>query len=399
MWDFIISSVIIFLGFIGVMLFKVFSIPEIIFLILFGIFLGPIFNFFNFSNISSVLPYFTCFAIAVLMFDSGLRLKIERLFENSKLIYLSLLSFIFSFSVISILFKFLFNFRWAISLAFGALFGGCGNTVLLTLLRSMNIKEESLTYFSFELAFSNILSFIVALSSLNYLSMGVVKIVESLKMLFTQFSAGMMVGGLIGVLWLIIIYAIRREEYFYILTLAILIAAYSFAEGMDGSGPLASLIFGFIIGNYERVGRIFGFKFDVHEVGSIRYLLGGLHSEITFLIRVFFFVILGLSFTVASSFEFLFGLLITLLLFLGRFFVMLPLTIKREFSYEKYFFYLNVGRGLATAVLSFIISSQLSDLSNFILNLSIYVLIFSNLLMSVLVKLTLRELTPVVSVK
>ena len=169
--------------------------------------------------------------------------------------------------------------------------------------------EKSVPTLSFEFASTNILSFVIAVSALYYLSYGVLDLSENLKILFTQFSAGMVLGGILGVIWLIVTYYIRRETSFYPLTLAFLLAAYASAESFGGSGPFASLVYGILIGNYERFGRILGFKFDISEISPIRDILIRFHSEITFLIRSFLFVMLGLSFTFTNIFEPLFSLL------------------------------------------------------------------------------------------
>jgi NhaP-type Na+/H+ or K+/H+ antiporter len=81
------------------------------------------------------------------------------------------------------------------------------------------------------------------------------------------------------------------------ITLAALLLLYGGVEYMGGSGAMAALVFGIVIGNKEEFGRLFRIQTKFHLDERIVQF----HSELSFLIRTFFFVLLGLSFTFALS--------------------------------------------------------------------------------------------------
>lgn len=385
LFPFFTVSAILLLGFFGKLLFRLLSIPEIVFLIIFGIFLGPIFHVIDISSIETVIPYVASFSLAMLMFDIGLRLNIEQLVERGWKIFLTpIINLALSLLLIAVISTYSLYLRWAYSILLGAVLGGSGLTVLLSILRRMTVKGELILSLSTEFALTNLLSIIIAISCLDYVKVGFQSIVESLEMLFTKFSAGIVTGFLFGVFWIIIMFMVRREEFFYMFTLAMLLIAYSSAESLDGSGALTSLILGLMIGNNEKISRILGLKIDVEEIRPIRDLLRHFHTEITFLIRAFIFVVLGLAYTPRTPIEIIFGLTLTFLLLLARLITVNLVFIRTEAEEYRGLMSCVVGRGLVTAVLGVIAAENAPIYHELFLNFSIYVIFFSNIIMALL---------------
>lgn len=385
LFPFFTVSAILLLGFFGKLLFRLLNIPEIVFLVIFGIFLGPVLHVIDISSIETAIPFIASFSLAMLMFDIGLRLDIDQLIEKSwKVILTPILNLALSLFLVAIIAKYALQLRWAYSILLGAILGGSGLTILLTILRRMAIKEELILSLSTEFALTNLLSIIIAISCLDYVKLGFHAIIESLEMFFTKFSAGIVTGFLVGVFWIIIMYMVRREEFFYMFTLAMLLIAYSSAETLDGSGALASLILGLIIGNNEKISRILGLKINVDEIRPIRDLLRHFHTEITFLIRAFIFVVLGLAYIPGTLIEVIFGFCLTILLLTARLMSVNLIFIKTGSEEYKGLMSCTVGRGLVTAVLGVIAAKSVLVYFKMFLDLSIYVLLFSNLIMALL---------------
>lgn len=71
------------LGFLGEEFFKRTSVPDPLFLLLFGVLLGPILNVFTHEQLSSITPYFAALALIVILFDGGLNMNIQQAIKNS----------------------------------------------------------------------------------------------------------------------------------------------------------------------------------------------------------------------------------------------------------------------------------------------------------------------------
>ena len=68
------GAIIIFLGIAGEAFFKKTGIPDIAFLMIFGVIIGPIFGIIPTSTVIEIVPYFAAIALILIMFDGGLNL-------------------------------------------------------------------------------------------------------------------------------------------------------------------------------------------------------------------------------------------------------------------------------------------------------------------------------------
>jgi cell volume regulation protein A len=77
-------------------------------------------------------------------------------------------------------------------------------------------------------------------------------------------------------------------------TLATLLLVYSLNSFVGGSGAIAALVFGLVVGNRNTILRLTGTKVRIETAGE---KVHSFHDEITFFIRSFFFVFLGIIFS------------------------------------------------------------------------------------------------------
>jgi cell volume regulation protein A len=153
------------------------------------------------------------------------------------------------------------------------------------------------------------------------------------------------------------------------LTIAILFVLYGVTEVAHGSGAMASFIFGLILGNHAELAKRLHLKpsFVVDE------RIKQFHSELSFVVRTFFFVFLGLVFTlqiggpwkVSTSLPGLQGMSGTFPLFLvGVLFIFVAIVavrgvtahltarLRSKSPAERRVLWSLMGRGLAAAVLA-----------------------------------------------
>ena len=74
---FLVAAIIIILGFLGEEFFKRTSIPDPLLLLLLGVLLGPIFQFFAQEELLAITPYFSALALIIILFDGGLNMNIK----------------------------------------------------------------------------------------------------------------------------------------------------------------------------------------------------------------------------------------------------------------------------------------------------------------------------------
>lgn len=95
---FLLALAAIFLiGTIGEIVFEKTSIPDVIWLIVAGIVLGPVTDFLTRDSLSSIAPYFAAITLVIVLFEGGSSLKLAELSQAApRSSLLGLLAFLFS---------------------------------------------------------------------------------------------------------------------------------------------------------------------------------------------------------------------------------------------------------------------------------------------------------------
>ena len=152
--------------------------------------------------------------------------------------------------------------------------------------------------------------------------------------------------------WIPISRRFREEEFSYLVTLGIIFLLYSFVESLGGSGAIACLSFGVVLGNGKKIFGMLKYQNMEFELDkpARRY-----HALIAFIIRTFFFVYLGILVSFIDFRSIIFGILLAIALFSIR-----PLAIRAAMhkmkisDKERHLMMAMFPRGLAAAVLAYI---------------------------------------------
>ena len=90
------AGVVIFLGVAGEAFFKKTGIPDVAFLMVLGVIIGPVFGIIQPEAVIQVVPYFAALALIIIMFDGGLNLDIKHVVKTAHFsVTLAILRFYF----------------------------------------------------------------------------------------------------------------------------------------------------------------------------------------------------------------------------------------------------------------------------------------------------------------
>jgi len=348
---FSVLGFIIVLGFFGNFLFKKTGIPDILILMSLGLLLGPIFNLFDVNNFKGYSEIFSSLALMILLFEGGLNLKIFKVFqESSRATLLAILSVITSMIITVLFTKFFLGWNILPGLLLGSMIGGSSSSIVIPLMRKINVKEKIETLMSLESAFTDALTVVIGITLIHLL----VSPSGSSGYILTHgiasaFSIGAMFGLIIGLIWIKILKSLEGESYRSILTLAIVFLVYSLVESIGGNGAISSLMFGLVLGNAKTISKIIRSKEEIKTENSIKEF----HSEISFLVRTFFFVYLGMIIIIGDWYLVLLSVFLSFLLLGGRIFSVYLVTMKNNnLMKDRDLMSIMLPRGLAAAVLS-----------------------------------------------
>ena len=134
------------------------------------------------------------------------------------------------------------------------------------------------------------------------------------------------------------------------LTISFLFFVYASTQILGGHGAVASFVVGLILGNPKRVGNIFN---SDKKYFGLTEKTKEFQDQISFFIKTFFFVILGIIITFENPMLFLYGGILSIVIIITRYVAVEIISIGTELKrMEKSIMTFMSPRGLAAAVLA-----------------------------------------------
>jgi NhaP-type Na+/H+ or K+/H+ antiporter len=342
---FIIGGILI-IGFFADYIFKRYRIPDVIILLLVGLLL----NFFKVKLVSQdIIPIFSSLALMFILFEVGTNLKFYYLIkEIPKASLLAFTIFFISMVFTSILSVFILNWDFEISLLLGAIVGGSSSAVVAPIMSRLDISKNTKSLLTIESTITDALCVLVAITLLKSLDVGVgIGFIKLPTEIISSFSIAIVLGFIFGLFWVKILSKIEKYEYYYLLTIGMLFIIYSLTNWVGGIGAISSLIFGIVLGNVGQIGKILYIK----DAKPLTPMTNTFHKLIVFIIRSFFFVVLGLIITINYPVMFLYGIFLTFVLLAIRI-IFSKITVLGPNKLENNMIAIMMPRGLAAAVLA-----------------------------------------------
>ena len=341
------AGVVIFLGVAGEAFFKKTGIPDVTFLMMLGVIIGPVFGIIQPEAVIQVVPYFAALALIIIMFDGGLNLDIKHVIKTAHFsVTLAILGFILSVVMITLAAHFVLNWLWLESILLGSIVGGSSSAIVFGLVRNIKISEETKSMLSFESALTDILATIVAFILFEAVLAGQFDLQTLQETLGRAIVVGLILGFGVGVPWMYVSTKLGNAQHAYMLTLGVLFVLFFLANSFGESGALTALVFGLMLGNKNHLSKILKFKLPRIETDDPT------HNQLTFLVRSFFFVFVGLMASFGQIEYIIFGILITVAVYFGRLFVGKITLTKRFSKLDRAVTNSMIPRGLAAAVLA-----------------------------------------------
>ncbi len=341
------AGIVIFLGVAGEAFFKKTGIPDVAFLMILGVIIGPVFGIIQAEAVIQVVPYFAALALIIIMFDGGLNLDIKHVVKTAHYsLTLAIIGFILSVIIISVATHYVLEWTWLESILLASIVGGSSSAIVFGLVRNIRISEETKSILSFESAVTDILATIVAFILFEAVLAGHFDLQTLQETIGRAIIVGLVLGFGVGIPWMYISTKFGNAQHAYMLTLAILFVLFFLANSFGESGALTALVFGLMIGNKRHLSRILRFKVPRIEMDDPT------HNQLTFLVRSFFFVFVGLMATFGQIEYMIFGILVTIAVLIGRAGVVKAVLTKRFSKLDKSVTNSMIPRGLAAAVLA-----------------------------------------------
>ncbi len=390
---FSLVAVIILLGFIGEEIFKKTHIPSFLFLVFVGFLMGPVFGIINRSLLLPILSIFAELTLIMVLFHGGIDLKLTSVLKEGWRVFLQVFLYIFiSMVLIVAVAFFMLHLNLILSLILASMIGGeTTAVVIIPLSRQLKLKDASVTFLTLESALNSIvlvilfLTFVSLYQSSNSALSGInlSGLYSSASSIASSFSIGIVIGLALSILWIYLLNYLKKQNYTYVLTLGLLFLTFSLTNYAGGSGFLAVIIFGIILGNHSFISNLLQKKI---RMGNLEKQLFHLQGEITFLLKTFFFVFLGLMISLSFS-NLIFGLSVSaailVILLASRYLAVSVSTFRSKMKSDKKAIMISIAQGLTPATLAALAISYNIAHANTFLTIVTYVIILTNIVTTV----------------
>jgi len=307
----------ILLGYIGMIIFEKTRIPDVIWLLLFGLLVGPVFGITDRNLFLGMVPLLSAVALIIILFEAGLNMNFyQMLREFPRSTVLAVFGVLTSMIGAAFLSNILFGFGFFEGLLLGAIIGGTSSPIVLSIVSMLKgLRGDMKTMLELESILTDPLCIVISITLIQII-VSSISISEAAHNLVSAYSIGAVVGIIFGFIWLFILDKLKGRPFDYMITLAVIFLTYVFVEIISGSGAIAALLFGVVLGN----GKIFSEILQFKKVLGVEPSLKNFQKEISFFIRSFFFVFIGLIATINYTYA-IYGIIIAILLIIMRVFV------------------------------------------------------------------------------
>ena len=341
------AGVVIILGVFGEAFFKKTGIPDIAFLMVLGVVIGPIFGIIQPAAVIEIVPYFAALALIIIMFDGGYNLHIGNVLKTAHFaVILVILGFAVSVGIVAVFGHYGLGWEWMDSILLGAIVGGSSSIIVFGLVRKLRISDEAKSMLSFESALTDIFATIIAFILFEAILTGQFNLDLLGQTIGRAVAVGLILGFGIGIPWMFIISKLSNAQHNYMLTLGVLFLLFFLANSFGESGALTALVFGLMLGNKKYFLKKLKIKLPENTIDN------SLHSQVTFIVRAFFFVFVGLLASFGQIEYVIFGILATVAIYIGRVIITHTALVKGFSKLDKKVTSVMIPRGLAAAVLA-----------------------------------------------
>jgi len=384
-------GLVIFLGHLLSALFRRTRIPDVLLLVGLGIALGPVgLHWVMREDFGRVGPVLTSIALIVILFEGGLGLSLASLRKG--LVDTSALTFASAAATMALVAYFAQDHLgfWP-ALILGGILSGTSSAVVLPMVAALPLHERSKTVLALESALTDVLTIVVPFGLLPLALGGEMSGIDLARDVTVKPIMASILGIAGGIVWLYLQSGARRLPHFFSAVFAFVFVLYGAIEVMEFSGAVTALVAGVVISNppgflRERLQR--AAQLEGRAVGeAISAFDRSIYAEVVFLMKLFFFVYLGLTLQFESARPYVVAGTLVAAIYAAR-------TVLTRFTFPRELPARDAGvaavmapKGLAAAVIASAVAEQLPEIGPQLKELTFAVVLVSIVATSVLVPL------------
>lgn len=269
-------------------------LPPVLVLIGCGLLLGPGLKLLPAERFSEVAPHFGALAFLLILFEGGLDLELHQVLGRWRAgLLLAVVSFTLALAAVTLV-AVAFGLPLAQALVLGIVLAPISGAIVIPLAGKLGLAEEVRTLMVLEAALADVLGVLgIVLAGQLVRGGGLAGLLALGSLLAALFSV--LLAAVLGLVWPPVLRRLGDRRFVDVLTFGLALVLYGVVELPGASGALAVLVFGLTLANERRLLHLLRLV-EEPTAGVTRRAVHRLHGfigELTFLVRAFFFVFLG----------------------------------------------------------------------------------------------------------
>lgn len=330
--------------------FSVTKIPDLLILVFAGFLLGPVFGILQPEYFGRFGDLISTLALVVILYEGGLNLSTKDLMSSSlPAMGLSILGI-----GLTCLFGFLACYvigmqDWQTSLLVAIGVGSTSSAIVIPMVKQLSLQPRTKIILSLESAFTDVLAIVIFLVLVDGFASGEVSVQKILLGIGPKTLMAGFFGFISALIW-----AVFKQKFPNLIPKAFAgeawaLLTYGCIELLGLNGAIGVLSLGFTLTNAYLIPK---FIRNHISTTAVTYKDMSLLKEITFLLKTFFFIYLGMLIKFSSLTNVAIALIISLLIFISRYVIVLSVFRKHNTPRLDAMISMAMGpRGLACAVL------------------------------------------------
>jgi len=259
-------------------------VPDVIILMITGLVLGPIAGWIKADQFATFTQYLGTFALILILFQAGSELHVrDAVHHFPGAVLFGFLTYGLSVTAITYIGLWVLKLPLHQALLLGAAFGCTSSTLVVPVLQQFDVRGAVSVILILEAALGDIVS-VISVGSLIDIPQGNTVVSGLLTGFVFETSIAVILGVIAGLSWSHARSRFAAHRFYGALHIGGVLLVYALVEVVGGSGLLAVLAFGLTLANVPNGAN----ETDVEGVLIF-------HSDLSFLVRSFFFVLLGAS--------------------------------------------------------------------------------------------------------
>ncbi len=327
------------------------KIPDLLILVAIGYTIGPILGLVQPSDFGKVGSIVSTLALIVILYEGGLNLKAKDLLQSClPAALISVLGFLVTGLIAFVIVRYLAFQSMEIALLTAVGIGSTSSAIVIPMVKYLSIDDRTKTILSLESAFTDVLTIVLFLVLVDGMAKGVMSSKDILIGLGPDTLTAAAFGLFLGHLW-----AFLKKKFAAILPTtfageAWALLSYGVIEACGLNGAIGVLSLGFMLANLDLLPE--WMKDQLSRI-PVSYGEMSLLSEITFILRTFFFLYLGILIQISNVNTIIIGIVLCLVIFLVRYLIGRVIFSPKQFTRLDAMVVTSMGpRGLACAVLA-----------------------------------------------